>query len=380
MGASKWILATCIVLLIFILFYLTFENIKLKEEIDHHEIDNQTTYTIPAHAVDTLNNRNNRNNRMMIVTMHLDPFHTDDDSDSDSEEMVPDRGLDYYEESAKKNHNNDGQNSHNSQIVRELKKRWDRLVELNDLKLDEDVNHELLCMTTIATAFREITSHVANLTMSDLDNNKIQKVIDVAKKGGTYGGFSSENDDGTKEDWILTLVWMRIHTSSNDKTRVQLLTAFVDQLKDAGKEIHPIEATLLNHLVNAVGLGGLNQNDADRGIGTECIQGRISRYFQTFTHLDSDELLASPMKDDKEYENEAFIKSHRILQQELEKSNMQELYDRQESELDIDEQKTLSEFKQKVQDRMRSTLTDDYRNLIPAANLETMIIKCIAGV
>jgi hypothetical protein len=365
MFARDVIFGVCVILLLLMTFYLAYENYELHKRLWRR--DGNVTVDQPNRRVFVVWNDNTINRRGNVI---------------EEEDVVPERGLTYFDEMARGNHNNDKQNSHNSQTLRDLEVRWKILIELNDPKPDPEIQEfHTWEVDLVQTAFREMRSAVADVGVSDKDRQKMLKVLEVAEKGQLFGNFkknSEAEDYGTREDWILTQIWTRIQAPANDSNRSQLLTAFTDQLKDASKDVDRLGATIINQLANAIGVVGINMHGDE--IATECMTGRVQRYFQIFTLLDNDSLLAAPIKDEKEYENEAYMKSYTILQQELDRTGLHDLYDRQEEELDLDESQQLAEFKQSVKTRIEEELRVDYHELIPSELLESTITKCIAGV
>lgn len=362
------IFASCLILIMLIMFWMVYENHTLRKKLESYragtpiqpELLPRTTnrlarVTININPTDLFNDQN-------MIQQEPDPTLPDQPEPEPvlpESVPIPEPGLGYFDEMAKNNHNNDSQNVHNHRIVAELKRRYTKLIELNGC---DQVNQNL-----IAAAFAEINAEIARRLpqYTQKDQAKILKVVEVAVRGNVFSGFEEE----ITEDWILTQVWMRIHADANAASHQQMLAALIDQFKDSGNDI---ENNIITRLTNAM-MGG-------DGVGTECMFGRVGRYFQTFTHLDVDELLQSPILDDKEFENEAFEKSYHILSKALEDHPAAKLYTMPEDELDVDELSSLEAFKVDVRKSIDTNIRQDYAGILPDDAINSIVVKCQAGV
>lgn len=302
--------------------------------------------------------------------------------------QAPIEHADYFENLQHENHNNDTQNVHNSQIVKELKKKYKRLLVLNNqtARLSDvrdalnGIPDDILKNAVTDAAFDEMGKYLITIydDFDTADREKILKVVETAQKGNEFIGFS-DGETPEHEDWILAQVWIRINHVDNAERKSELLTSFIDQLKDASKEVPNLADAILIDLANII-QPGLEHPQPRQVLVTECIQGRISRYLQTFTMLDADPELAEPVKDEKEYENEAYMKSSNLLQKNLtENPDMATLYNTMEDELNETDHDLVRRFKDEIKKQIETVITQDYRDIIPD-RLEALITKCKDGV
>lgn len=290
-------------------------------------------------------------------------------------------GEQYYETIQHNNHANDTQNVHDSMVIKELKKRYDRLIELNQSALivpadiadhiNQDDYADMFCQTMFIELGNYCQTYFDPINFSE-KFQKAQKVIETARQGSIFTGFIDE----IKEDWILAHVWYRIHSSDNTANRDQLLSALMDQLQDAGKYalaggIAAVVAAVIT------GIPPVRSQE----LTTECTTGRIGRYFQTFTLLDADPLLQQPILDEKEYENEAYAKSYKILTKFIDNTpGMNVLYHTaDEDTLTSDDRTKLNEMRDGARAAIAEALVKDYEGIIPQDKLDRLIEKCAAG-
>jgi hypothetical protein len=296
------------------------------------------------------------------------------------------RGIDYYEQIAYNNHNDDAQNVHNSQVVRDLRRRYDKLIEVNASAtiVPTDMTAHISSADYLESFIQSMFIELGNYcqTYFDLTADKFekaQKVIETARKGAPFMGFATlENPEGVREDLILAHVWYRIQSPVNADNKTLLLNSLMDQIQDAGKYALNI------NLENVMGL--LEGVIPRQELTTECTQGRVGRYLQTFTLLDNDPLLSTPIKDDKLIENEAYAKSSVILAKYLDTQpglngvSMNVLYATVDDDLSPEERVHVDAMKDRARNEIRTTIMQDYDGVIPGDKLANLIDKCTAGV
>jgi hypothetical protein len=300
----------------------------------------------------------------------LTPMHIPVPVPEPEPEPVP-RDPDYFDNIAKTNHDNDSQNVHNSYVVQDIKRKYDRLLELNNRSITMPPNLEMAADTwrtsVIESTFREIAAYVSKTYPQDT----VERITPVLAKARNGYKISALN---ASEDWVLAQVWIRIHSSDNDNVRQQLLSALIDQMKDASKLTRLRENDIIAH-----GIALFFDIPQMPAVDTECITGRISRYFQTFTLLDTDTELQQPIKDKKELENEAYAKSSKILTTHLKLNPaLAELY----STVDppTDKLQDVENFKTTIKTDIQQQLTNDYKSILLPQDLDKLIETCLAGV
>jgi hypothetical protein len=300
-------------------------------------------------------------------------------------EKTPDQSTDEYFNTLVK-HEDNPQNVHNTEINKILKKKYDRIIELNDIKLstlDEDVVRDIRNQTQ-----KEIMENVIkyldyqkdsdkNIQKSKtkkmkqknyhLEKKKVEMLLEKIAQGNLITSFSSEP---IREDDILTNVWMRIHADDNKENQQSLKISLYDQLFDSvvkkSNTIHVMEEMFSNHLQRS------NNPIADK-YNPVCINGRTSRVLSCFTLLDNDLILSQPEKDYNEIANEAYQKtSHLVNQAYLDHPEMQN-----DNDLESDANK---KFEIYIKDLVSETLTKEYKDLLSDKKLETLIKSAQAGI
>jgi len=363
MKTSSIILALIIILVIILVVLLIHDNYILREELLALKTVNDAVVT------NNVEPEIEQVDDPWFVEFNIDRRPTLEPTLEHSQEL---RGEQYFETNQYNNHADDSQNVHDSQVVKSVNKKYNRLLELNKDHIQSIVNVDSWRQTLIETAFREIGNYLATINLPENEMLKIQAVLDKARLGNTFESF---NDT---EDWIIAQIWIRINHSDNANKKDELMKAFVDQIKDAGKNAVQFGDAVVHGLAAAFGIAMRDQPRVV--VDTECITGRISRYFQTFTLLDADDELASPIKDKKELENEAFAKSSQILKNILDRNpDLAELYNSVDDLNPIDAQK-LETFRQTIMKSIEDEISRDYLSVIPHAELEILISKCKAGV
>ncbi len=316
-------------------------------------------------------NRTRINGQDIVIRLNEDP----------EEETPTTHGADYYETIQRDNHADDTQNVHDSTVIKELKRRYDRLMELNQkaLQIPTELEGHMTAEEYADTFCHSMFVELGNYCQSYFDPvtssekfNKAHKVIETASKGSIFTGFIDE----IREDWILAHVWYRIHSDENTSQKEQLLNALMDQLQDAGK--YAIANPITQVIRTIAGLPPTNQPE----LTTECTTGRIGRYFQTFTLLDADPILQRPIMDEKEYENEAFAKSYKILCKTIDETPGMDLlyHNPDENALSQEDRVRLDEMKESARKAIAKTIQNDYDGIISSDKLDRIIEKCIAGV
>lgn len=384
MRASDVILALIIILVIILVVLLIHDNYVLREELTTRIGDN-TAFTGAVATPDAVTpvidepliigfNFGNRFMRSL-----RDPTQAPVQEQVQEQVQEP-SGEEYFENHQHNNHADDNQNVHDSHVVKSIREKYNRLLELNHTSelpahLQNIVTVDSWRHALIETAFTELGNYLATVNLSEADMLKIQAVIDKAHSGHVFESFN------TTEDWIITQIWIRINHIDNTDKKDELMSALVDQLKDAGKLTIRFEDALIHEIAAALfGTGNITRAEPLPVVDTECITGRISRYFQTFTLLDADAELAKPIKDKKELENEAFAKSSQILKNMLaHNSDLAELYN-STNDLNPTDTQRLDNFKLTILKSIEEDLTRDYNSIIPSAELEVLITKCKAGI
>jgi len=363
------------------------------------------------------------------IVIHNDADDTDEDDTDDpngvlgthnEEIVVRDRDQppeEFFNEIQRNNHNDDPQNSHDSHVNMILCKKYNRLYELH-IEQNKDLHDALpelgmnineVQEVKIASAMAEIKIYAQHyirdkypneedpeqVRNANIEREKMSCVLEEIQKGYTITSISNAVDEnGSRiaiaEDWILTLAWERIHSKDNVSVQDNLKESLYDQLIDA------------TYIFRAGSIAGdiirlfFRNNIPDEDTGTRdvirpvCINGRVARVLSLFTLIDTDPVLSEPEKDNKEVANEAYTKANHILEQELDKFqinlpeladfSMRDLYIKDEDELTPRERTVVNNFSDHVKRVMTETLRNDYENIIEEKTLFNIINNSIAVV
>lgn len=301
------------------------------------------------------------------------PAPLEDLMDSPAEEIVK-HAIDQHYASLE-SHSNDPQNSHDHMILEGLRKKYKRLLELEEpmLSVDNIDKKEMIKMLENQT-LGEIK------VMAEKHKHKalILRTLAIVSKANSISSLDSANP--TTELAVLTLVWKRIHHPTNavlDKDKTSFCAKMEDMmmcmLADCVEKKNPgINAA---DLVINVLVGNANSN------GLVCIGGRVSRMLCVLTNLDRDPILAEPEKDLREYENQMMYKAAQIIKDEIKNNEeFKRLYCQVEDFLSEEELTQLRKMESDLKDKMGSILWDEYVALMPQDSLLNMIEKARSGV
>lgn len=293
--------------------------------------------------------------------------------DSPAEEIVK-HAIDKHYASLE-SHSNDPQNSHDHQILEGLRKKYKRLLELEEplLTVDGVDKKDMIKMLENQTL-----GEIRGLAEKHKHKMLVLRTLAVVSKANSISSLDALNP--TTELAVLTLVWKRIHHPDNmalDKDKISFCSKMEDMmlcmLADCVEKKKPgVNAA---DLVINVLVGNLNSN------GLICIGGRVSRILCVLTGLDQDEILAEPEKDLKEYENQMMYQAAKIIKNEIEQNEeFKRLYCQVEEFLSEDELTQLHKMESALKDKMGAILWDEYVSFMPQDSLLSMIDRAKSGV
>ncbi len=225
----------------------------------------------------------------------------------------------------------DPQNVHDSAINDGIKKVYSKIQSSNQ-NFDQDFT-----LTDIETA---IDKH----KFSDDKKINAKRILGEFGRGNIYTPL---NDT---EDKILINIWKRAHHPDNTNQTEELKTAVLDSLSD-GVEI--------------------NANGNKTNV---CMTGRCARVISSLTLLDADSNIAEPIKTVGLLRSEAFDKTRKILDQELNKMP-KDFIDKYNSE-DNNETET---FQTNVKVQVEKELRNDYSKIDPRV-VDTIVKDALAGI
>ena len=262
-------------------------------------------------------------------------------------------------------HSNDPQNSHDPGIIRDLNKKYKKLLTYNrEFENSADVVEILksgVSMDDLITArttetVRSIKAETQSLFRDDpelaLKLDKINFITGVISKGADFTSFETP----VKENQILILVWSRVNHPSNESRRDDVKRAFINQLLDCVR-------------------------DAGRlGFIAHCVNGRVGRMISALTLVDSDPDLSEPERDENEMTNVVYMRASAILQEELNSKKMQELYVFEPNTLNPEEARRVSEFVDATRNRIKDVLHSEYKGVFSEPKLRSIINLAVQGV
>jgi hypothetical protein len=334
----------------------------------------------------------------------------------------------YYEEL--EDHDNDSQNVHNPAVLHSLSRKYRRLLELSSSQENEDLNalqgagisEVELRLAKIEATLQQMRQRIRSYyiqrseskkctsAQADMNIKKIEMFLKEVERGGTITSISpialanERNDtdaflrpDGTRlratrdpepirEDWILSLVWERIHSPDNKEHEEELETALMDQMIDGVKKNSPLLDGVLQ-LLNLRNTPASEEDDIEKTHAPVCINGRVGRMISSLTILDADPILTEPEKDEKEIANVAYYNANNILQKSLQTweikdpgigKSMLEIYNSMEQ---TDREKEIvEEFAKSVKGEIEKELREKYTGTIGNEQLNDIIAKAQSGI
>jgi hypothetical protein len=284
----------------------------------------------------------------------------------------------YFDGLQKNNHNDDTQNVHDSQIVKEIVRLYARLKELNESKMPI-MGTEKGLSPLVGMPLNELKIAITNEVFRDvgvyaekyISKNRIKTyandltdfnaVLDEIRKGGILDCIHE------REDWVICQVWRRINSVSNEDMKALFILNLLDCMK---------EDTMPN-IINILGGGLISTKHI------ECTHGRIARMLNTFTLLDPDKELSTPIKDKKEIENEAYTKAGNIYKTmldspELAWNDIGKLVEKDEpTRAEINRIKM---YERKIAENIKNELKKDYTSILGKDEIDKIISASTAGV
>jgi len=288
-------------------------------------------------------------------------------------------------------HQNDGQNVHDSNIRKDLTKKMLRMIELNkqavtaeELGVTEDQYIKDKLAQTAHEIKRRAAEYYNGLILresdrekgiiirgeTDLKLSKLEIVLDKINNGFT---LVMANGVIYREDYLLNIVWDRINSEDNISNREQLQIALIDNLVDC---VYRADTNLDEAFAQIV-----QMITGDMYI-TVCINGRVARFITSLVLLDNDEIISTPEKDIAEVANEAYSKAHVTLNLEYSKLTVEQqaLFGEDMDDLTEEQQQEVKAMENKIKKEIANVLTQDYREIISEEKLAEIITKAQAGV
>jgi len=288
-------------------------------------------------------------------------------------------------------HQNDGQNVHDSNIRKDLTRKMLRMIALNKQAVTPEelgVTEDQYIKDKLAQTAHEIKRRSAEYfnglilreadqekaaiirTETDLKLSKLEIVLDKINNGFT---LVMANGLIYREDYLLNIVWDRINSEDNIPNREQLQIALIDNLVDC---VYRADTNLDEAFAQIV-----QMITGDMYV-TVCINGRVARVITSLVLLDNDEIIATPEKDIAEVANEAYSKAHVTLNLELDKltPEQQALFGEDMEDLTPEQQTEVKAIEDNIKKEISTVLTADYKDIIAEEKLAEIITKAQAGV
>ncbi|MCW5953356.1 MAG: hypothetical protein KIT69_13970 [Propionibacteriaceae bacterium] len=217
----------------------------------------------------------------------------------------------------------DGQNVHDSEVMHEMLYKYKRIKFLNGLTGKTEILTPE-SVDALEQAFRKYYE-----IKNEIDQIKVNRAIYVVHNIIANVNQNSNLDDN--EQVILSEVWGRINSPDNRAKYPQLINALVDQLTDCVKD---------------------NSN-------TVCETGRINRILDTFTLLDSDNVLSKPPMSKDLIRNQVLPNMGILLQQKISElpENVRNDYNNGNQTVEV------VNFENKMKNLMIETIDNTYPNI-----------------
>lgn len=277
-------------------------------------------------------------------------------------------------------HNNDGQNVHNSQVIYYLKQKWKRLEEFGQSNsqtkelIDAGFSEVEIENVKIDETFRQINQAIKDFPTER--KTKIELVLKEINKGNTISSISYKMQNNepvlVKENWILTLVWERIHHPDNKENQEKLQDILLDLLYDCISNFNNNQNEMIRQFINNLQVENIDI------FYILCINGRVSRILSIFTLIDPDNILSEPIKDDKELANLIYMKVSKMLNDEIKNQNLEKLFEK-DVYTPIEKEK-IDNFEKYMKLKIEKDITQEYKDIIPIKQLTEIIRNAQQGV
>lgn len=331
----------------------------------------------------------------------------------------------------KDNHANDPQNTHDPTVIKILKDKYNRLIELNKdnkeyeqakqaLKSD-GISDEVIEINAINQTFIEIeqflnsyikerikdeaskieTTENKEIKIKEINDkwilykDKVLAVLKEAKKGNeisTITTMSNGIERSVHENVILYNVWTRFYHNDNSDNLKALQVSLLDNMEDAVRERSISETELQDGLNGIAAFLGLNNarplTDFEKKYNVQCINGRVSRYLNSFVVRDKDEILSKPILDEKEIGNLIYLQTSRWIfdgMKEFSELNklpsnkpIEDLYGEDYENLNEEELAYVKKLEQHIKSKIEKRIRDDYGHFIKYTELREIIRKALS--
>lgn len=232
---------------------------------------------------------------------------------------------------------NDPQNVHESQATYDMQKKYERILQKNA------TNPNALTIGDLEAA----------LYTHEFDN-QMQKsnAISILQRMKQGNNISKLN---TSEDQILLAVWKRIHHPDNRHQLAELRASLFDSLSDGMEK---------------------NYNGDYREV---CAGGRTARIINSLTLFDADADISQPIKTSEILKDEIFTKSHKLIQDELLKIDLDVVKGYNGEPVGDETAVKVSEFETQLKSMIEKNIRNEYKNVDPRV-LDNIIKDAQAGV
>jgi hypothetical protein len=272
-------------------------------------------------------------------------------------------------------HNNDSQNVHNHTIMTHIGQKYDRLVTLD--MLGPQWLHNFTPVDNAVAQRLDSTCNGIRMHMSRLSVDKQTKMEVYLTEVAKNSTISLRNEI-IKEGWILSMVWDRINCAENVPNQANLREMFVAQIMECVKPrddaLDVIEAFL--------GLGTTQRTShTTTQYTTVCLNGRVGQLLAVLTNLDADPELATPILDEKELANAAYVAAHSIFEAAMREDPAGAgIYNMNEDDLTDAQAATLEDFKRKISQQIDRKIRKQYIDLLSPDKLQEVINNSQAAI
>jgi hypothetical protein len=175
----------------------------------------------------------------------------------------------------------DPQNVHDTNVNTDIHRKFKKLVENNAYEVDHNPYAGMPIREVYNSIKNSVKSHKFGNALKRQDAEAVLNTMHSPEKVGALGVSQME---------LLTEIWKRVHSPDNAERKDSLVGAFMDALADGRENGY-----------------------------TVCTIGKCNRLMGSLTLLDTDAVIATPVKTKEILRSEIFTKAHNIINDTLQK-------------------------------------------------------------
>jgi hypothetical protein len=271
-------------------------------------------------------------------------------------------------------HDNDSQNVHQAEINKLFVKKYNRLAELFDVAIDDELREQAIGEIVFAAEKYINSDQKISKSQKKVRCKRINMVINKIREANRLTSISINKPP--REDDILTLVWLRIQSTSNTANTANTANTEVEA---------EAEISLFDNLLDCAPKRKHNlfEEQTDDPISQKysvvCINGRVGRILGSLTLIDKDAVLGAAEKDINTITNEAYAKAGHVFDTAFANyknanpdiRKAQEIYNSEAQ--NNAETAELTLFENHIKNSIRDIITQDYSDILTPQKLSEII-------